>query len=283
MPCEMVPGQGPTFRAPLENPALISSMLNLTPDVEQTLGYVFDAVHWTRLRVENKVPVIGFSGAPWTLLAYMIEGGGSKTWSKARKWLYLHKAAAVRVMKAIADVIIEYLVAQYDAGASILQVFDTNAGECPPHLFRELVVPELKRIAVGVKGKRPEALLTVFAKDAPLHFWEDSVYDVVGVSWKQTAEEARNACPSKTLQGNLDPAVMYGAEVEVLEQEAGDDPDDKNGNAGGEGGRNIIAREVARMRSEFGAERWIANLGHGMMPDLLPKSMQQFIEAVKSK
>ncbi len=113
MPCEMVPGQGPTFKRPLrpEDVPLPSIdgknvtkktndglTLELKPDVEHTLGYVFDAIYWTKCRIEETpchddqtVPVIGFSGAPWTLLGYMIEGGGSKTWSKAKKWLYLYE------------------------------------------------------------------------------------------------------------------------------------------------------------------------------------------------
>ncbi|CAD7971845.1 unnamed protein product [Amoebophrya sp. A120] len=258
MPCEMVPGKGPTFHQPLESPEKIAEYLTLRPDVEEKLGYVFDAIHWTHLRVGDKVPVIGFSGAPWTLLAYMIEGGGSKTWSLARKWLYLHREAAVKVMTAITDVIIDYLIAQFDAGASLLQVFDTNAGECPPKLFDELMVPELKRIAKSVKAARPEALLTIFAKDAPLHYWEDSLYDVVGVSWKQTPSYARKACPSKTLQGNLDPAVLYAV------------------------GTGTIAAEVRKMRAEFGDARLIANLGHGMQPDFTPDGLAEFIAAVKS-
>merc|ERR1712050_553966 len=100
--------------------------LNLTPNVDETLGYVFDAVFWTRQRVNNEVPVIGFSGAPWTLMGYMVGGGSAKTFDRAKQWIYLYPEASRKLLGALRNIIVEYLVAQYDAGASLLQVFDTS-------------------------------------------------------------------------------------------------------------------------------------------------------------
>lgn len=252
MPCMMIPGQGPTFPAPLDIEKL--EKLNLKPDVESTLGYVFDAIQWTYLRLEEQVPLIGFSGAPWTLFAYMIEGGGSKGWAKARRCVYTHRETTRKVLSAITDICIEYLVGQYDAGAALLQVFDTNAGELPQHVYHELCVPDLKRIAESVKARRPEALLTIFAKDADLRPFDNSQYDVVGVSWKQCPRAARSACPSKVLQGNLDPVVLFS---------------------------DRIVAETRQMMAAFGAGRYIANLGHGMLPDLTPEALGEFIQTVK--
>ncbi len=125
--------------------------------------------------------MIGFSGAPWTLFAYMVEGSGSKTWNKAKKCIYMHPQTSARIMSAITDIVIEYLIGQYDAGASLLQVFDTNAGELPPHIYRQFCVDDLLRIGRTVKERRPNALLTIFAKDAELSDFDSSSYDVVGV------------------------------------------------------------------------------------------------------
>lgn len=233
----------------------------------------------------------------------MIEGGGSKTWSRAKKWLYCHPAESKKLLTALTDLIIEYLIRQFDAGASLLQVFDTNAGELPTRLYENFCVPDLKRIAATIKERRPAALLTVFPKDAALEPFDDSQYDVVGVqifcrsvfsterlscedfhhagkairselshfvpsfchincgllqvSWKQTPEYARRACPTKVLQGNLDPVVLYS-------------------------NKDIIATETDKMMSGFGGSRHIANLGHGMLPDLTPEGLGAFLDAVKA-
>ena len=255
---EMIPGKGPVVSPKLETLDCLKN-LNFTPDVEGTLGYVFDAIFATRMQIDSKVPVIGFSGAPWSLFGYMVEGGGSKTWAAARTWVYRHRSDTERVMHAITDIVVEYLVKQYDAGASILQVFDTNGGELPPALYNELCVPGLLEIAARVKRQRPDALLMAFPKDVlDLQLFAESQYDVIGVSWKDHPERARNLLPGKTLQGNLDPAVLLSND------------------------REVIQREVWNMMDKFGTERYIANLGHGMMPEMNPEMAKWFLEAVKS-
>ncbi|CAE7588925.1 urod, partial [Symbiodinium microadriaticum] len=113
----------------------------------ETLSYVFDAIYWTRDQVQNKVPVIGFSGAPWTLMGYMVEGGAVRSFDRAKKWLYLYPEASRRLLTALRDVVVEYLVGQFDSGAPLLTVFDTNCGEVPPRIYEEFCVPDLKYIA----------------------------------------------------------------------------------------------------------------------------------------
>jgi uroporphyrinogen decarboxylase len=253
----MIKGDGPKLTPRLESPKGIDA-LNLKPDVNSTLGYVGEAIRESIKMVENAVPVIGFSGAPWTLFTYMVEGGGSRSWTDSRSWLYKHPKESRMVLTAITDTVIEYLVMQIDAGAELLQVFDTNAGELPPHIYDEFIVPDLLRIAKEVKAKRPgKSSLICFPKDCSnLRPFNSSEYDVISVSWKTSAKVARQQCPDKVLQGNMDPAILYAGDA-------------------------VIRENVTRMIAEFGREKYIANLGHGMMPDMNPEMAESFIKAVK--
>jgi uroporphyrinogen decarboxylase len=255
---EMIKGDGPKLTPRLVSPADLENLI-LKPNVDTSLGYVGDAIRESIKQVNNEVPVIGFSGAPWTLFTYMVEGGGSRSWTESRAWLYKYPSESRKILTAITDTIIEYLVMQIDAGAELLQVFDTNAGELPPSVYQDFVVPDLKRIASEVKSRRPnKASLICFPKDCvDLRPFNDSDYDVISVSWKTAAKTARMQCPDKVLQGNMDPAVLYAGDAAIRDT-------------------------VKRMISEFGRERYIANLGHGMMPDMNPEMAASFINAVKS-
>jgi len=115
------------------------------------LQYVFHAITLTRHQLQGKVPLIGFSGAPWTLMGYMIEGGGSKTMNDSKSWLYKYPEASHKLLQRITDIVVEYLVGQIKAGAQLLEVFDTNVGELGPDLFTQFAFPYLKQIASRVK------------------------------------------------------------------------------------------------------------------------------------
>lgn len=256
MDCSMKPDIGPQFDFALKTPEDFKR-LNFKPDVHEALGYVFDGIFWTRQRVENKVPVIGFSGAPWTLMGYMVEGGASRSFNNAKKWLYLYPEESRKLLAALRDIIVEYLVGQFDSGAPLLTVFDTNNGEIPPRVYEDFCVPDLKYIAAEVKRRRPAALMTVFPKDGEIGAFDDSAYDVVGVSWTASPAEARRQCPSKTLQGNLDPHVLYAS-------------------------ADTITDTARRMVAEFGVDKYIANLGHGMLPTHPTAGPSAFIAAVDS-
>ncbi|MEX0600954.1 MAG: uroporphyrinogen decarboxylase [Rhodothermales bacterium] len=255
MDVRIVKGEGPRFDAPLDEPRDLERLL--TPDVKNDLGYVFDALTHTREDLAGRVPLIGFCGAPWTLMAYMIEGGGSKHFVKARSWLYRYPEASRELLETLTDLLIEYLVGQVDAGAQAVQIFDSWAGLLGPSEFQTFVLPSLRRIARSLKEFRPEVPSIVFARGA--HYapamLAETDFDVISLDWSMDPRDVRPLVGEKVLQGNLDPAVLF-AEPE------------------------IIRDEVRRMLSQFGTTRHIANLGHGMHPDHDPERAQVFIDAV---
>eukprot|EP00444_Apocalathium_aciculiferum_P007416 CAMPEP_0183404362 /NCGR_PEP_ID=MMETSP0370-20130417/15115_1 /TAXON_ID=268820 /ORGANISM="Peridinium aciculiferum, Strain PAER-2" /LENGTH=588 /DNA_ID=CAMNT_0025586203 /DNA_START=79 /DNA_END=1845 /DNA_ORIENTATION=- len=254
MPCYMEPAKGPKFEFAIETPADLAK-LNMKPDVPSTLGYVFDAIFWTRQRCNNDVPVIGFCGAPWTLMGYMVEGGAVSSFDRAKKWLYLYPEESKKLMAGLREIIVEYLVNQFDSGAPLLTIFDTNCGQVPPSVYEEFCVPDLKYIATEVKRQRPKALMSVFPKDGEIAWANDSDFDVVGTSWTTSPARARRDCPDKTLQGNLDPHLLYASPEEIM-------------------------KRTDRMVKEFGVDKYIANLGHGMLPTHPVGGPSAFHEAV---
>lgn len=254
---QMVKGKGPHFPDPLRSPDDLSRLAS--PDVQRELGYVYDAVALTRRVLGGRVPLIGFAGAPWTLMAYMIEGGGSKQFAKCKAWLYRHPGASHDLLKATTDVIVEHLVAQADAGAQALQVFDSWAGELSPYQFAEFALPYLTDIAERVRARHPDLPLIVFARGA--HYALDALaatpYDVIGLDWTVLPQAARAIVGDRAaLQGNLDPGALYGPPA-------------------------TIRAHVERMIEGFGTEGYIANLGHGMQPDHDPEHAGVFVEAVQ--
>lgn len=256
MGVQIVKGDGPRFDDPLEGPDDLRRLREA--DVQAELGYVFDALTLTRMRLNGRVPLIGFCGAPWTLMAYMIEGGGSKTFSRPKAWLYRHPNAAHELLERLADVLIEYLAGQIEAGAQAIQVFDSWAGLIGPDDYETFMMPTLRRIARELGRRHPGVPRIVFARGAhhALDALADADFDVIGLDWTIRPERARRIVGDRAaLQGNLDPAVLYA------------DPP-------------VIRREVRRMLSAFGSSGHIANLGHGMNPDHDPDHARAFIDAV---
>lgn len=256
---QMVSGKGPHFPNPVEEPDDMDRLVD--PDVDAALGHVFDALTHTRHELDGRVPLIGFSGAPWTLMAYSIEGGGSKNYKRARAWLYEHPDAAEDFLQRITDVIIDYLIGQVDAGAQLLQVFDSWAGLLGPKTFRTFGLPYLEQIVDGVKAEHPDVPMIVFAKNAhyALESLAETAYDVISLDWSMDPQAARLLIGEKSvLQGNLDPCALYA------------DPD-------------AIRREVQHMLAGFGAQNHIANLGHGMHPDHKPEHAGVFVDAVREQ
>uniref|UniRef100_A0A8C8LWM0 Uroporphyrinogen decarboxylase n=1 Tax=Oncorhynchus tshawytscha TaxID=74940 RepID=A0A8C8LWM0_ONCTS len=261
MDVQMVAGKGPTFPEPLKEP---EDLLLLQPkvDVNKELGYVFKAITLTRHKLDGKVPLIGFTGAPWTLMAYMIEGGGSTTHSKAKRWLYRHPEASHKLLKMLTDVIVEYLLGQVAAGAQALQVFESHAGCLGPVEFQEFSLPYLRDIARKVKDQLKESgqdvPMIVFAKDGHygLEDLSQSHYEVVGLDWTIDPRSARERTGGKvSLQGNMDPCALYAP-------------------------KERISEIVKKMLEGFGTRGYIANLGHGLYPDMDPENVGAFVEAV---
>ncbi len=256
---QMVSGKGPHFPNPVRRPDEMDRLVE--PDVDDALGHVFDALTLTRKRLEGRVPLIGFSGAPWTLMAYSIEGGGSKNYKRARAWLYQHPEAAETFLQRITDVVVDYLIGQVDAGAQLLQVFDSWAGLLGPTTFRTFGLPYLEEIVDRVKEVHPDVPMIVFAKDAhyALESLAETAYDVISLDWTMDPQAARLLVGDKAaLQGNLDPCALYA------------EPD-------------AIRREVQHMLAGFGPQTHIANLGHGMHPDHNPEHARIFVDAVREQ
>ncbi|KAG8802139.1 Uroporphyrinogen decarboxylase in heme biosynthesis [Serendipita sp. 398] len=264
---EMIPGKGPSFPAPLKTP---EDMCRLSDnvDVEKELGYVCDAITLTRKELKGEVPLIGFCGAPWTLFAYMIEGGGSKFFTACKTWLFKYPKESKDLLQRISVVCADFLVAQVKAGAQLLQVFDSWAGELSPSDYREFSLPYCQFISSTVRAKLrelniPEVPMILFAKGANWaleELVESAGYDVLGLDWLHEPDIARKRVGSRvTLQGNMDPNVLYG-------------------------GKEAIERTVKRMAEAFkvngSPDRWIANLGHGITPGVDPDDLKWFFECI---
>ena len=266
MQVEMEEGRGPVFPNPLKDPedpqyrALVEGKVNVAAE----LGYVYQAITLTRVKLKGRVPLIGFVGAPWTLLCYMVEGGGTKLFRQAKTWIYRYPKESLRLMQKIAEVCVEHLALQVEAGAQMVQVFDSWAGELSPRSFKQFSLPYLrfisKRLPERLKelGQKPVPM-TIFAKGA----WHaladlcDSGYQVVSLDWTQSPAEARQIAGDRvSLQGNADPGVLYG-------------------------GREAITHVVEDMCKDFGKGRWIVNLGHGVTPGVDPDDVKWFFEEVR--
>ncbi|XP_077297820.1 uroporphyrinogen decarboxylase [Arctopsyche grandis] len=263
MTVEMHPGKGPVFPNPLEKPEDIDT-LDFNDPVGR-LKYVGNAITLTRHSIAGKVPLIGFTGAPWTLMGYMIEGGGSKTMEKSKKWIENHLVETKRLLGLLTDVIVDYLIMQVEAGAQLLQIFESSAEHLSPEQFVTISMPYLRQIPERVrdglqKKSIPTVPMTIFAKGAghSLNLQAKMGYDVIGIDWTVDPVKARqDVGPNITLQGNLDPQDLYKPQDEIRQ----------------------MTIDMAR---KFGKHRYIANLGHGITPATPIDSMHTFTEAIHS-
>jgi uroporphyrinogen decarboxylase len=250
---EMVEARGPLFPETIRSAADVAKMRMADP--EEHLGYVLEAIRVTKRALNGRVPLIGFAGAPWTILAYMVEGHGSKTFSKARRMLYAEPALAHQLLEKITATTIAYLQAQVKAGANVIQVFDSWAGILPPSHYREFSTRYIAQICEAL----PDVPVTVFAKGAFFALDDFAQLDcqTIGLDWNQDPKAARAIIGDNyTLQGNLDPCALYGSPEQV--QQA-----------------------TIEMLRQFGPQRHIANLGHGVYPDTNPDNVKVFIQTVK--
>ena len=254
LPYEMIPGTGPRFPKTITCAADIDA-LRSPEEAAASLEYVYGAVRESRKRLNGRVPLIGFAGAPWTIFCYMIEGKGSKTFSEARKWLRQRPAESQRLLELIAETTAVYLRRQIEAGAQVVQLFDSWAGVLDLDLYERFAQP------ASLAALRPLADTGVpriyFAKGVGGHTLAVNGMEAYGVDWTTDAARARAAYgPEAVLQGNLDPSVLYAPPEEV-------------------------SRRAGEMLDAFGP-RHIANLGHGVYPDTPLEGVKAFIAAVKS-
>jgi len=251
---EMQESRGPIFPKTIQSSKDIDTLI--VQEAPDALSYVYDAIKITKKELNHRVPLIGFAGAPWTILAYMVEGSGSKTFARARKFLYLESAAAHRLLDKITTVTISYLKKQVAAGADMLQIFDSWAGILPPDQYEEFSLAYISRICDAI----PEIPVTVFAKGA--FFARESMGKLscrtIGLDWNMDIKESRMLIGTeKTLQGNLDPCVLYGS-------------------------FDSIRQHTTNMLNAFGPEKHIANLGHGVYPDTDKDKVRCFVDTVKA-
>jgi uroporphyrinogen decarboxylase len=256
VPYEMIEQRGPWFEHTIRNEEQ-ARRVEVNFDIEDRLGYVLEAIKLTVKELNGRVPVIGFAGAPWTIFCYMVEGHGSKTFSEARKLLVTNPTLAHRLLNDITEVTIAYLKAQVKAGASMIQVFDSWAGILGTEQYATFALPYLDRIASSIN----EVPVTLFSKGAITSIKAISELDcnTVGLDWNMDIPQMRELVgPNKTLQGNLDPCILYGS-------------------------HETVAMETIKMLNSFGNnKRHIANLGHGVYPDVDPEKVKTFIKTVKS-
>lgn len=251
LPYQMVESKGPWFEKTIRTTEDIRKMKIASAD---DLSYVIDAIKLTKKELNGRVPLIGFAGAPWTILAYMIEGSGSKTFSKAKKFLYSEPENSHLLLQKITDSTINYLKGQIAAGADIIQIFDSWAGVLSPEQYKEFSLKYIRQICAAIN----EVPVTVFAKGAFFAREEMNFLscNVVGLDWNMDITESRKLIPNKSLQGNLDPCALYADFA-------------------------TIKRETKKMVDLFGKQKYIANLGHGVYPDIDPEKVKCFIETVK--
>jgi uroporphyrinogen decarboxylase len=250
MTVEMIDKKGPSFPEPLQSPddGQYEKVLQKQVDVEKELDYVYKAITLTRTKLKGRVPLIGFCGAPWTLLCYMVEGGGTKLFVQSKKWIYKYPKESKALLQKISEICVEYLALQVSAGAQLVQIFDSWAGELSPATFKEFSLPYLRYISQNLPKRLQElgidaVPMTVFAKGAWFALNElcDSGYNVVGLDWLHDPAEAYKIARGRVaLQGNADPGVLYGE-------------------------HSAITATVENMVKGFGGGKkgWIANLGHG--------------------
>lgn len=250
----MEEGQGPSLPSPIKTKHDIDKLLTNT--AEEKLSYVYDALSLTKKELNGRVPLIGFAGAPWTILCYMIEGKGSKTWDKAKQFAYTEPQLAHNLLQKITDITIEYLALQVKAGADTVQVFDSWSGSLSPEDFKTFAQPYLLQIADALKDKAPVILFPKGSWYALKELSESSAAGI-GIDWCISPQFARQLSGNKiTLQGNFDPAKLLAPIPE-------------------------IKKAVKEMIKAFGKDLYIANLGHGIMPNVPVDHAKAFVEAVK--
>jgi uroporphyrinogen decarboxylase len=227
-----------------------------------SLRYVMDAVSLIRREMDASIPLIGFSGSPWTLACYMVEGGGSKEFGRIKALALNEPALMHKLLNVVTDAVIAYLSAQHAAGAQALQVFDTWGGTLSPAMYREFSLPYLTRIARELP--RGDAPLILFGKGNAAHLeaLAASGAQGVGVDWTVTLEDAARRMQGKVaVQGNMDPAMLYGSPDAVRAQARAVLDSYRAGNSGSREGH-------------------VFNLGHGMSPDMNPEHVAALVDEV---
>ncbi len=252
-------GEGPKFKHTIRSEADVAALPTLKAEVD--LDYVMSAVSTIRGALNGSVPLIGFSGSPWTLATYMIEGSSSKDFREAKKLMYGQPEVMHRLLDHLANSVIDYLNGQIRAGAQVVQIFDTWGGVLSSWAYEEFSLRYMRKIVDGLIREREGRHIPVilFTKNGGqwLESIADTGADAVGLDWTTDIGNARARIGDRvTLQGNMDPAMLYAPPARIRE-------------------------EVADILRRFGTGTGhVFNLGHGITPDVDPENARAFIEAV---
>jgi len=254
MEVQMVEGKGPLLPDPIQHQQDLQHLC--IPDVEEQLGYVFSAIRLSKQMLDGRVPLIGFAGAPWTLLCYMVQGSGSKTFDGAKAFCYTQPESAHQLLDMITQTTIAYLKGQVNAGAEVVQIFDSWGGLLGSDDFEKWSLYYIRQIVRALKG---QVLTIIFAKGAwqSLQQLAETGADGLGIDWCIEPDTARAMAGNQTiLQGNFDPAKLLSPVP-------------------------VIKKEVKAMLKKFGRSRHIANLGHGILPNTSVEQARAFVDTVK--
>ena len=247
--------KGPELPDPIRSRQQVDRLV--VPDPIEKTGFVMEIIRTLRQELDGAVPLIGFAGAPWTLAAYMIEGGGSKNYAQVKRMMYTEPVTFHALLDKIADTIILYLNAQIEAGAQVIQLFDSWAGELSPKDYAEFALPYERKIFASINRDSAPAIVYINGSGTFLEQMATCGADVLSIDWRVNLEDARvRVGPKLTLQGNLDPCVLLSTPEIITEK----------------------ARELIRAGS---GHRHILNLGHGILPMTPVENARAFIEAAK--
>ena len=251
---EMREGIGPFLPNPIKDKESLNQVI--LPDVHEHLGYVFDAVKLTKKELNNRVPLIGFAGAPWTLFCYALQGQGSKNFNTAKAFCYQHPELAKELLQKITTTTIAYLREKVKAGADVIQLFDSWGGLLSPKDYQVFSWFYLQQIIDALSSSVP---VIIFGKGCWFALPEmgKSGASAIGIDWTCSARNARYLSGGHvTLQGNFDPSKLL---LPISE----------------------IKLQVKQMINEFGKESYIVNLGHGILPNVPVDHAKAFVDAVK--
>ncbi len=251
---EMKPNFGPYLPQPIRDAKDLDRVI--VPDIQDTLGYVMDAISMTKEKLNDEIPLIGFAGSPWTILCYCVQGQGSKNFDLAKGFCFTQPKAAHQLLQKITDTTIAYLKAKVKAGVNAVQIFDSWGGMLSPTDYQEFSFQYIQQIVDALKDETP---VIVFGKGCWFALGEmaKSGAAALGVDWTCSARNARYLSGGNiTLQGNFDPSRLLSPPSE-------------------------IKKMVHQMITEFGKDQYIVNLGHGILPNIPLENAGAFVEAVK--
>jgi len=258
MKLEIEEGRGPVFENPIRTEDDYASLKNFDPTNETK--YLMDAISLTKRELDNRVPLIGFCGSPFTLLTYMVEGKGTKTFSKIKQFVYRNPILAHKLLNRLSELLSDFLSAQIKAGADALQIFDTWGGILSKEDYSEFSLSYMEKTIAGVKKKGSPII--VFSKGVHHSIKKISKTgaDVIGLDWTMDLGKVREKVANKVaLQGNLDPTVLY-AEPEIIRK-----------------------RAIKVLKSYGKGSGHIFNLGHGILPDINPENLKVLVQTVKTE